>query len=325
MAQIKEIKTRIKSIKNTEKITKAMEMVAAAKMRKSTDAVLRTRTYANLSWMTILNIAGSKNNQYGKHPLLTNCEKTENICIILMTANRGLCGSLNTNMVKKSIEGSKRFKNLNKNNVKFILLGKKGARVHKMGFEILAEFEKNDTASEIIEIRPITKMVIDEYLNKKYDRVFVAYTDFVNVVTQLPRVKQIIPIDIKTEDGYLGIVGDNSRLKTNKEYIKGKENKYLKAETEDPWLQNAHFDYLFEPNEEEVLNEMIPRLIEVQLFQALLESNASEHSARMNAMHNATLAANDLISELTLFYNKARQAGITNEIAEISAGANALQ
>ncbi len=146
-----------------------------------------------------------------------------------------------------------------------------------------------------------------------------------NAVTQIPRYKQIMPIDLK-KDNYLGIVGEDTRLKTDTDYLQKKEEKYLESKTKnDPLLKKAHFNYIFEPNAEEVLEKMIPRLIEVQLFQALLESNASEHSARMNAMHNATMAANDLIDELTLFYNKARQAGITAEIAEISAGANALK
>ncbi|MCD4705230.1 ATP synthase F1 subunit gamma, partial [bacterium] len=322
MAQIKEIKGRIKSVGNTKKITKAMEMVSAAKMRKSTAAVLKTRTYANLSWLTVLNIARSKNTE--KHPLLTQRDKIENICVILMTANKGLCGSLNTNLVKKSHESTKRDIS-NPAHAKFILLGKKGSRVHKLGHDIIAEFEKLDSVSGIDEIRPMVKIILDDYLKGKYDKVYVAYTDFVNIVTQIPRYKQIIPIDLK-KDEYLGVVGEDTRLKTDKKYIHEKENKYLKADTEkDPLLKNAKFNYIYEPNAEEVLEEMIPRLIEVQLFQALLESNASEHSARMNAMHNATIAADDLIDELTLFYNKARQSSITSEIAEISAGANALQ
>lgn len=325
MAKTKEIKNRIKSVKNTGKITKAMEMVAASKMRKCTEAVLKTRTYANLSWLTVLNIAGSRNNDYMKHPLLTGKDKTEKICIILITANRGLCGSLNTNIIKKSIETIKSYNELKSENVDFILLGKKGARVYKLGYEITAEFEKQDATTQMSEVRSIAKMIIDDYKNEKYDKVFVAYTDFINAITQLPRVKQIIPIDIKTQDGYLGIVGEDTRLKTNKDYLKEKENKYLEVKSQDQLLKNTKFDYIFEPNEEEVLNEMLPRLIEIQLFQALLESNASEHSARMSAMHNATTAANDLINELTLFYNKERQASITSEIAEISAGANALK
>ncbi len=324
MAKTKEIKSRIKSVKNTGKITKAMEMVSASKMRKSTEAVLKTRTYANLSWLTVLNIAGSKNNEYLKHPLLTNREKIENICILLITSNRGLCGSLNTNIIKKSVDLIKNSEDLKSKNLKFILLGKKGARVHKLGYEIIAEFEKQDVVIQATDVRPIAKMIIDDYKNKKYDKIFVAYTDFISAVNQIPRIKQIIPIDINASDGYLGIVGENPKLKTEKEYLKEKEEKYLEVHSSDPFLKNTKFDYTFEPDEETVLNEMIPRLIEIQLFQALLESNASEHSSRMSAMHNATVAANDLINELTLFYNKERQASITSEIAEISAGANAL-
>ena len=163
-------------------------------------------------------------------------------------------------------------------------------------------------------------MIVDDYLANKYDKVMVAYTDFVNAVTLEPRVKQIIPVDITKEDGYLGVVGEDTRLKTDKEYIKAKEDKYLEVKNR---FAVGKFNYTFEPSAEEVLDEMIPRLIEVQLFQALLESNASEHSARMNAMRNATSAASDMIDELTLFYNKARQASITSERSQISAGANA--
>jgi len=321
MAKTKEIQQRIKSIKNTKKITKAMEMVAAAKMRKSVEAVLRTRSYANLSWMTVLNISNSTNNLFEKHPLLTYKKDIKKVCVILITANRGLCGSLNTTIVNKVLQSV-----AGQIKTDFILLGKKGASVYKKGHDIIAEFDKNDALTQVIEIRPLAKMIVDDYLNDKYDQVLVAYTDFINAVTQKPRIKQIIPVDITKEDGYLGIVGEDTRLKTDKEYIKGKEEKYLNVETtKDPLLKKYRFDYIFEPNAEKVLNEMIPRLIEVQLFQALLESNASEHSARMNAMRNATSAASDIIDELTLFYNKARQAGITSEIAEISAGANALK
>ena len=322
MTQIKEIKGRIKSIGNTQKITKAMEMVSAAKMRKSTEAVLKTRTYANLSWLTVLNIAKSKNTD--NHPLLNQRAKIKNICVILITTNKGLCGSLNTNLIRKAHRSIERDIS-DPINAKFIILGKRGAAVHKLGHDIIADFEKKDTISEINEIRPIVKIAIEDYLQGKYDKVYVAYTDFVNAITQIPRYKQIMPIDLK-KDNFLGIVGEDTRLKTDKEYIQGKEDKYLDSETkDDPLLKNAKFNYVFEPSAEEVLEEMLPRLIEVQLFQALLESNASEHSARMNAMRNATSAANDLIDELTLFYNKARQASITAEIAEISAGANALK
>jgi ATP synthase F1 gamma subunit len=144
-----------------------------------------------------------------------------------------------------------------------------------------------------------------------------AYTDFVSASKQVARVRQLLPVDITAEDEYLGVVGEDTRVGTTKDMIEEKHEQHTQAE-------KFIYDYTFEPSPEEVLDEMVPRLIEVQLFQALLESNASEHSARMAAMHQATDAANDMVSELTLSYNKARQASITAEIAEISAGANAL-
>ena len=156
---------------------------------------------------------------------------------------------------------------------------------------------------------------MSEFLSGKYDKVFVAYTDFISPVKQVPRIKQLLPMDIDIEDEYLGIVRD-PKVVTTHEIIDEKKKKHLS--------ESAGFDYIFEPSPEEVLDRIIPRLLEVQIYQALLEANASEHSARMSAMHQATEAANDMVSELTLFYNKARQAGITAEIAEISAGANAL-
>ena len=218
MAKTKEIQQRIKSVKNTKKITKAMEMVAAAKMRKSVEAVLRTRSYANLSWMTVLNLSNSTNNLYEKHPLLTYKKDIKKVCVVLITANRGLCGSLNTAIVNKaiqSIEGEVQ--------TDFILLGKRGSSVHKRGHNIIAEFDKNDALTEVLEVRPLAKMIVDDYLAHKYDKVMVAYTDFVNAVTQEPRIKQIIPVDVNKEDGCLGVVGEDTRLKTDKEYIHGKE------------------------------------------------------------------------------------------------------
>ncbi|MDP2709160.1 MAG: FoF1 ATP synthase subunit gamma, partial [bacterium] len=142
-------------------------------------------------------------------------------------------------------------------------------------------------------------------------------TDFVSSSKQIPRVKQVLPIEIDEADEYLGIVGEDSRLGLDKEFIEDKEEKHLHS-------GKFNYEYTFEPSPAEVLDQMLPRLIEIQLYQALLESNASEHSARMAAMHQATEAAGDMVGELTLSFNKARQASITSEIAEISAGANAL-
>jgi F-type H+-transporting ATPase subunit gamma len=316
MAKTKEIQRRIKSVNNTKKITKAMEMVAASKMRKSVEAVLKTRTYANLSWVTVLNIAGSSDSGKNLHPLLTVKPETKKVAMILVSSNRGLCGSFNSNVINKAVSSIKKHGNIDTD---FIVVGKKGLAVNsRYKYNVVAEFSKVDFISEIKEVMPIARMVINDFLENKYDKVFVVYTDFVSAVKQVPRVKQILPVDINTEDEYLGVVGQDEKIGLDKNFVSEKESKYLKNK-EDKYI------FSYEPGPEEVLDQMLPRLIEVQLFQALLESNASEHSVRMTAMHQATEAANDLVKELVLYYNKARQASITSEIAEISAGANALK
>ncbi|PIR12883.1 ATP synthase F1 subunit gamma [Candidatus Falkowbacteria bacterium CG11_big_fil_rev_8_21_14_0_20_39_10] len=297
-------------------------MVAASKMRKAIEAVLRTRTYANLSWATVLNLSRAGNGSGEElHPLLKKRDQVRRVGIVLITSNRGLCGGFNMAIINKVHESIKKYHMLGEEVVveaEFVLMGKKGAGIHHHGHKIIADFPKLDLASEVSEIVPVAQLLVSEFLAGTYDKIMVAYTDYVSASKQVPRVKQLLPVDISTQDEFLGIVGQDSRLGIDKEFIKEKEDEYLK---EDKFI----YDYTFEPSPNEVLDQMIPRLIEVQLFQALLEANASEHSARMNAMHQATEAAEDMVSELKLFYNKARQAAITAEIAEISAGANALR
>ncbi len=315
MAKTKEISRRLKSIRNTEKITKAMEMVAATKMRKAVESVLKTRTYANLSWMTVLNIANSSNANKYLHPLLAKRNRIEKVVIILISSNRGLCGAFNSAILQKAVESIKKHGNLPTD---FIVVGKRGLSAYsRYKYPIVAEFNKADSAVFMSDIRPIAKLVLTGFLNKQYDKVLVAYTDYLNVVKQVPRVKQLLPVDIETEDDYLGIVGKNQRIGLTKDYVAKKEDKYL-SQTDAPYI------FKYEPGGEEILNQIIPRLLEVQLLQASLESNAAEHSARMSAMNQANQAAADLSEELQLLYNQARQANITSEIAEISAGANAL-
>ena len=323
MAKTKEIQRRIKSIGNTRKITRAMEMVAASKMKKAVESVLRTRTYANLSWTTILNLSAAVNSGKNLHPLLSERKKIKRVGVVLFSSNRGLCGGFNSAIINKAVNSIKKHgKNEKGENIdnEFILVGKKGRSVYsRFGYKITAAFEKQDTSTEVREISSLARLVIDDFLAGKYDKIMVAYSDFVSATRQVPRVKQLLPIDISVHEEFLGVVGEDTRIGANKEYIKGKEDKYLHDEKKNSYV------FTYEPTPEEVLNEMLPRLLEIQLFQALLESNASEHSARMAAMHQATDAAGDLVDELTLFYNKARQAAITSEIAEISAGANALK
>jgi F-type H+-transporting ATPase subunit gamma len=315
MAKTKEIQRRIKSVNNIKKVTRAMEMVSASKMRKSIEAVLKTRTYSNLAWLTVLNIAASSSSKENIHPLLVTRAETKKVAIGLISSNRGLCGSFNSNIVNKAIASIKKQGDLDTD---FVVIGKKGLTVNsRFKYNVSAEFEKADFILQIKDVAPIAKLLIDDFLSGKYDKVFIAYTDFVNSVKQIPRIKQLLPIDINAVDEYLGVVGKAENMATNKLYIKEKEIKHLKNE-------KFEYQFIYEPSASVVLNQMLPRLIEVQLFQALLESNASEHSVRMASMHQATEAATDLVKELVLFYNKARQTAITSEISEISAGANAL-
>lgn len=310
MASTKEISRRIKSIASTKKITKAMEMVAAAKMRKAIEAVLKTRTYANLSWETVLRLASQTENI---HPLLAPRLEIKKVAIILITSNRGMCGGYNSAVINK-VKSS-----ITKHDVPtdFILAGKKGTVIYNQNYQVAAEFGKDDLLSSAADIYPIINLAITDYLAGKYDKILVAYTDFINPVKQVPRVKQLLPIETESTDEYLGLASSDQNIGVSKEMINEKSQKHLSK-------NGMAYDFVFEPSASEVLDVMIPRLLEVQLFQAFLEANASEHSSRMTAMHQATEAATDMVSELTLFYNKARQASITSEIAEISAGANAL-
>ena len=317
MTNAKEIKKRIRSISNIKKITKAMEMVAAAKMRRSIEAVLRTRTYANLGWETVLNIAESIGADQHIHPLLEKGKgtKTNKEVIILIASNRGLCGGFNSAIINKAIASAKK----HGAETDFIVIGKKGEAVYKrFSYNIISEFVKNDVSPEMKEVEPVAQLIIQDFLAKKYDKVLLAYTDFVSSTKQVPRIRQILPIQIDNEDPYLGAIGKSEKLGSTKEFIEEKEKKHLEG-------KRGGYLFKYEPSEREVLDQMLPRLIEIQIFQGLLESNASEHSARMMAMHQATGAANDLVDELTFFYNKARQASITAEIAEISAGAASLK
>jgi len=314
MAQTKEISRRIKSIASTKKITKAMEMVAAAKMRKAIEAVLKTRTYANLSWETVLRLASQADyNKESLHPLLIQRPLIKRIAIILITSNRGMCGGYNSAVISKAKAS------ISKHQVPtdFILAGKKGAIIYSQNYQVAAEFAKDDLLSNTKDIYPIITLAISEYLAGKYDKILVAYTDFVNPVKQVARVKQLLPLEINGADEYLGLASSDQNIGVSQELLAEKNQKHLVRD-------GLSLECIFEPSPNEVLDVMIPRLLEVQLFQAFLEANASEHSSRMTAMHQATEAATDMVSELTLFYNKARQASITSEIAEISAGANAL-
>ncbi|MFH1611113.1 MAG: ATP synthase F1 subunit gamma [Patescibacteria group bacterium] len=299
MAQnAKTVKRRIKSIANTKKITKAMELVAASKMRRATQSVSASRPFSQLSWSTIAAIR--KAVQKSSHPLLEVNNQANKTLFILIAADRGLAGGFNANIIKATLNSIKEINDGTE--IEAIAIGKRGGdALSRNKINVIARFENLSNKPTFESILPIGKMVVNEYLAKKYKRVILCYTDFVSSLTQKPNVMELLPLGTPNKE--LGSVG--------KEHEEAEEQQAC--------------EYLFEPNPQLVLDRMLPRLIETMLYQALLESAASEHSARMLAMRNATDSANDMLKELTFTYNRIRQASITQEIAEISSGKAAIE
>ncbi|MFH1111860.1 MAG: ATP synthase F1 subunit gamma [Patescibacteria group bacterium] len=307
----REIKRRIRSIKNTKQITRAMEMVSAAKMRKAVANVLATRTYANLGWEMLQELV--RRTDPAHHPLLHRRETTKHIGLVIVTSNRGLCGGFNHQLANRANLYIERHRSQQVElEADLVAVGKRGRDImFRRGHTIVAEFTKTDITTRIDEVTPIAKLLIDDYLRGYYDRVVMAYTDFISPIAQKPRIKQLLPIEIEA-DADLGQARMPDQIKPSQ------------PEKQQPsYLYN--YEYLFEPTPDQVLEDLLPRLLEVQIYQALLESDASEHSARMLAMRNASDAADDMISSLTLIYNQARQASITTELADITGGRVAVE
>src|SRR3989338_5910832 len=298
MASTKEIKRRIKSVKSTKKITKAMELVAASKMKRAVSSTLASRLYAEYSWEVLTSIA--QNVEELNHPLLSEREeknKKGNILLVLITSNRGLCGAYNAQIIKKSIS---LLKNQNAN-VEVVSVGRKGdLAMRRLGIKVIASFTDLSNEISLSEIIPISKLIMDEYIALHYDKVIVAYTDFISALTQKANLRQIIPVRKESLREFIESVGENIEniLEQKKEKI----------------------DYLFEGDKEKLINNLAEKLTRMQIYQMLLESNASEQSSRMLAMKNASEASGEMIDDITLVFNKARQANITREISEISAG-----
>lgn len=318
----KAVKGRIKSVKSTKKITKAMEMVSAAKMRKAVRATLDTRSYAVFARELMEHLAHLDEPQSE----LLQTRPVKNILVVLISSNRGLCGSFNSNLFKRTlavlrdtvnlarhrIERKELAVPLDHTNIHILGIGKKTAAfAKKYGYHLVAVYDALSERRSFDEVIPISGMILEEYKKRVYDKVVVMFTDYVSGLQQIPKVRQLLPISPRDLEKMIDELGRNAPAVPDAVVVK-KEEVYP--------IEN----YLFEPNQETILEYVLPRLVEVQLFQAILESAASEHSARMMAMRNASDAANEMIDELQLSYNKARQATITREIAEIVGGAAAL-
>lgn len=320
----KAIKNRIRSVKNTKKITKAMEMMSAVKMKKAVDTALNTRLYARLAQELIENVSKIDEPNID----LLEIRPVKKMLVILISSNKGLCGSFNSNILRKSKIILDDVKNVAKHRIAgandilpeenveidMICIGKKGANfAKKYGYNLLAVYEKLTDKPSMDEIVPVARQAINLFKDKKYDKILMTYTDFKSTMRQESKVRQLLPFSSTDLEKMISNVGDEKSREKNKE-----ESEKIKNENTD--MSN----YLFEPDLDIVIENVFPRLVEIQLYQAVLESVASEHSSRMMAMKNASEAAEDMIKDLNLSFNKARQAGITQEISEISSGAAAL-
>jgi F-type H+-transporting ATPase subunit gamma len=299
MAGTKEIKRRIKSVKNTKKITKAMELVAASKMRRAVAQALSSRLYASYSW-ELLTSLGSRLEEV-THPYF-NEQKDGKTLLVLITSNGSLCGGYNSQIIKKAINMlNPRGKTSLVGEIDIITVGKKGDdAMRRVKQNVIATFTELPTVLGIQDIIPISTLLTSEYKKGTYKDVYVAYTDFVSALSQKPNIRKLLPISKEELKEMIDSVGDE------------KEKEIETSTNEIP--------YLFEGNIDELIEKLAEKLVRMQIYQMLLESGASEQSARMVAMKNASEAAGEMIDDLTLVFNKARQAGITQEISEISAG-----
>ena len=289
MSNSKAIKNRIKSVKSTKKITKAMELVSASKMKRAVASTLASRLYAGYSWEILTSIA--KNTENITNPLF-NEREVNKILLVLITSNRGLCGAYNAQIIKKVLNLLKQKDS--KIQIDILSVGKRGdMAMRRVGKNVIASFFEIPDNTTLTDVVPIAKFLVDEYKTGGYDKVLIVYTDFISGLTQKPNIRQILPISKSSIKEALEDLLDKPEQKT---------------------------DYLFEGDFNMLIETLAEKITRMQIYQMLLESNASEQSSRMVAMKNASEASGEMIDDLTLVFNKARQANITREISEISAG-----
>ncbi len=302
MANLRDIRRRIKSVKNTAQITRAMQLVAASKMKKAQDQATSGRSYADLLNKLLVNLREQTDEE--AHPLLEEREGGREL-VLLVTADKGLCGPLNTNLLRKVMAETS-------DDAAFVTVGSKGkASLIRQKADILADFTIKDPVS-FAESKPVSRFVMDKFLDGEFGKVTVAFTNFINTVKQEAMVETLLPIrpiDLGRDKSYVGV---------------GREDKEGPVDISTDKLPE-YGGYIFEPSANAVLDSLVPQYIDYEIYQMILESRASEHSARMVAMKNATDNADQMIKDLTLDYNKQRQASITAELLEITTAMKALE
>ena len=291
MASLDDLKKRISSVKSTQKITKAMKMVAAAKLRRAQEGAEKGRPYSDRMNNIILNLSKNINDKENAPKLLSGSGKDEVHLCVVMTSDRGLCGGFNSNIIKKAKSYFQKVNDQGKK-IKIITVGSKGYDQLKRLYEndILEKISfKESKNANYFDAEKVGKIIIEKFEKKEFDVCVIFYNQFKNVITQIPQEQQIIPL--KTSEGEKNSTIDN---------------------------------YEFEPEEDEILSNLLPKNISTQIFKAMLENSASEQGSRMSAMDNATRNAGEMVEKLTIEYNRSRQAAITKELIEIISGAESL-
>jgi F-type H+-transporting ATPase subunit gamma len=285
------MRLRIRSIKNIAQVTRALQAVSASKVRKAVQAVSVTRPYAEQSWKILTHLAAQPGHN-SLHPLLNPHPRVEKILVVMVSSDRGLAGAYNSNILRHSLLTFKDYPQT----VDYLAVGKKGRDLlFRRGRKVIAEFSNLPAAPSFLDVSAIGRLLVDSFLSSEYDEVYLAYTNFYNMVKQVPEIKKLLPLEMEQHT-----------------HISKLEVKTTSAV------------YTYEPDQNEILDYIIPRFTALQVYQAILESTASEHAARMVAMRNATDNALELSEILSLEYNKARQQSITNDMLDIAGGAEAL-
>jgi F-type H+-transporting ATPase subunit gamma len=294
MPNAREVRLRIRSVKNISQVTRALQTVSASKVRKAMQAMQNTRPYATKAWQVLTHIAAQPGRE-NLHPLLTKRDEVKNILVVMITGDRGLAGAYNSNIVRFALQM------FGKSNipVSYIMVGRKGRDMMlRRRQNVVAEFSNLPAAPSFSDVSAIGRLAVDEFLMGMADEVYLVYTDFINLVRQVPSVKKLLPLEVGTGEGRVVAFAPAQRT-----------------------LAAA---YIYEPDQAQLLDEIVPRFTALQVYQSVMESLASEHAARMLAMKNASDSASSLAGALQLEYNKARQQTITNEMLDIAGGAEAL-
>ncbi len=292
MATAREVKQRIKSVKNISQVTRALQAVSASKVRKAIEKLENTRPYSMKAWQVLQHIARQSERET-LHPLLTTPDKLETIYVILISGDRGLAGAYNSNVVRFVLDTFDEYEA----EVKYITVGEKGRDLlFREDKDIYAEFIDLPDDLSYADVSAIGRIAVDDFLEGDVDEVYLVYTDYINRMQQKPTKKKLLPLETSGEERVQEFEG--------KTVFRG--------------------PYIFEPSQEEILDQLIPRFTMIQVFHAVLESLASEHAARMVAMKSATDNATELAGALQLEYNKVRQSEITREMLDIAGGAEAI-